>query len=93
MENLLNTENFKTLRTIHLQLGSECNMQCRHCHQTPDKETMCLSAVKISDDTLKFLENFIKYSQRDNFKKEAEEKGFLFKINFYGGEPLLHWNN
>lgn len=92
MSNLLDVNDFKDMRVVHLQLGSECNMRCRHCHQTPDKEIMCLSFIKVSEETLTFLDNFVRYSQKDIFKKEAETKGFLFRINFYGGEPLLHWN-
>lgn len=91
MENLLNTKDFKDVRCISLQLGPECNMQCRHCHQTPDKGVKDFSLRKPSKDVLQFIDNFIQYSQREEFKKRSVSEGFLFTVQFYGGEPLLHW--
>ena len=91
MKNLLNTNDFKNIRSIYLQLGPECNMCCRHCHQTPDKEITCVSR-KVSDNTMCFLNNFIKYSQQEKFIQKAKQGQRMFQIAFYGGEALLHWN-
>ena len=93
MKNLLNTKDFKEITAIYLQLGPECNMQCRHCHQTPDKE-ITVVASKISDATMQFLDNFIAFTQQEKFVKKAENRKEikpLFRISLWGGEPLLHW--
>ena len=34
---LKNTDDFEHIETFHIMFGPQCNMQCRHCSQTPDK--------------------------------------------------------
>ena len=92
METLLSMEDFKKIRTIHIQLGPACNMQCRHCHQTPEKDIKSYSFNNVSEDVLEFLSHYIEFSQRKDFVYEAEKRNILFTVEFYGGEPLLHWN-
>ena len=91
MENLLHQKDFKNIRSLYLQLGPECNMFCRHCHQTPEKHLSCISR-NLSDETKQFLEHFIQYSQREEFLSKAKNEKNLFRIMFYGGEALLHWD-
>ena len=90
MEKLYCSTDFKDLRKVHLLLGPECNMSCRHCHQTPEKEVVFTLSDKISDETLQFLTNYIRYSQEDRFTKNPSNEN-CFTVEFYGGEPLLHW--
>lgn len=91
MENLLNTKDFKGVRNIILSLGPACNMQCKHCHQTPDKELMTVVTKEPSEEVLQLIDNYIQYSQQEEFIKQAESKKVLFTLQFYGGEPLLYW--
>ena len=92
METLLSMKDFKGIRLIHIQLGPACNMQCRHCHQTPEKNVKGYSLNDVSEDTLEFLSHYIEFSQKKEFIDEAEKDGTVFKVEFYGGEPLLHWD-
>lgn len=89
--NLVDTIDFKELRSIELQVGPMCNMRCRHCQQMPDK-SVALHFQYPTDDVMRFFDNFIKFSQQEKFIEKA--KGSLepmFRIMFYGGEALLYW--
>lgn len=62
--------------TLSIALSEQCNLNCSYCNV--DK----LSKKKISPAI--FLENFKKI----RFQQPNEK----IQIDFYGGEPLLHWN-
>ena len=92
MSTILETLDFKQIRTLFLQLGPDCNMSCRHCHQTPDKSLCASFDHTLSSDALTVIEHFIQYSQKPEFVKQADGSRFLFSVSFYGGETLLHWD-
>ena len=89
--NLLETKDFKSISVVYLQFGPECNMQCRHCHQTPEKEISFL-VKKPTDEVMQFLDNYIQFSQGSQFKDKGTDWMPACRVSFWGGEPLLHWN-
>lgn len=60
-------------------LGSACNFQCKYCLQHPLITEEITS--KINPDTIDFL------------KETSQSQKTPLRIQFYGGEPLLYWNN
>ena len=84
---LIDTKDFKNIRTVHLLLGPECDMHCRHCQQMNEKETKILTR-RPTEDVMKFLDNFIEFSMKRQSAAEVWENSY--KIMFYGGEALLH---
>ena len=90
MKNLLNTMDFKNIRSIDLQLSPKCNMHCRHCQQMPDKAVD--ASLEISDEVMIFLDNFVKFSQNPDIYNEGNKNEPACRIMFYGGEALLYWN-
>lgn len=62
--------------TLSIALSEACNLNCTYCNV--DKQS------KTSIDPILFLQTF----------KEVREKNPLetIKVDFYGGEPLLHFN-
>lgn len=91
MVSLKDSVDFKGLRKVHLLLGPECNMRCRHCHQSPEKEVVYPCGDSLSDDVLSFLDRYIAYSQDRDVLEGIPEHDRYFTVEFYGGEPLLHW--
>ena len=84
MIKLFSTEKdyFFDLCAIFLLLGPSCNMSCRHCSQTPIKNTFSLKPnCELSDDVILFIKRWI-----------DARKGLISRIYFWGGEPLLYWN-
>ena len=63
---------------MYLVMGEKCNLDCKYCKQHKNgikKETL-------SDENLSILTEYI--------REQAEREGF-YKIMFYGGEPLIYW--
>lgn len=89
--NLIETTDFKELRSIELQVGPMCNMHCRHCQQMPEK-SVSLHYEEPTGDVLQFFDNFIRFSQQKQFIETARGNiEPMFRIMFYGGEALLYW--
>lgn len=72
------------LGAIYLLLGTQCNMSCRHCVQTPIKNTLCLkpNGNYPTKEVLGFIKNWANLPWR--FSKPR-------RLYFWGGEPLLFW--
>ena len=69
------------LSAVYLLLGPACNMTCRHCSQTPIKNTFCLQPDSVlPEKVIQFLKTWL----------EAKNGSFS-RIYFWGGEPLLYW--
>lgn len=64
---------------IFLMLGSACNMKCKYCFQ----QTMPRIKKEISPKVFTFIQDRI-----NNRPKESK-----YIIHFFGGEPLLYWDN
>lgn len=67
--------------TIFLMLGSDCNLKCRYCLQSPNCPPV-QSRNGINPEVIEFI-----LAAADN---NLENKPLL--IQGYGGEPLLHWD-
>lgn len=88
---ITNEKNFKDIKTVHLQLGPECNMHCRHCQQMPSKSHV-LSIRKPTEEVKKVIGNFILYTQKKGSELHKDSKGDPhYRLFFWGGEALLHW--
>ena len=75
------TEYLHGLSAVFLLLGPACNMTCRHCSQTPIKNTFCLQPdFELPEKVLLFLKKWL-----------SVKNGFFSRIYFWGGEPLLYW--
>ena len=81
-ESLYQITDFNKIQRIYLLLGPACNMQCRHCSQTPVKyDSFAMEAI--NPKVMSLLEHYIASILKDKKSK---------RILFWGGEPLLHWN-
>lgn len=67
------------INTIFIMLGSACNFQCKYCLQHPLITDQISS--NINPDIIEFI------------KELGQNQPNPFRIQFYGGEPLLYWNN
>lgn len=67
------------ITTVWLVLGNRCNCNCRYCSQ----HDLAVSCIRndVNPEIYPFL------------KKIAAENSFKPKIIFYGGEPLLYYEN
>ena len=75
------TEYLHGLSAVFLLLGPACNMTCRHCSQTPIKNTFCLQPdFELPEKVILFLKKWL-----------SVKNGFFSRIYFWGGEPLLYW--
>ena len=75
------TEYLHGLSAVFLLLGPACNMTCRHCSQTPIKNTFCQQPdSELPEKVLLFLKKWL-----------SVKNGFFSRIYFWGGEPLLYW--
>ena len=69
------------LSAVYLLLGPACNMTCRHCSQTPIKNTFCLQPDSVlPEKVIQFLKTWL-----------DAKNGSFSRIYFWGGEPLLYW--
>ena len=85
---LKNTDDFEHIETFHIMFGPQCNMQCRHCSQTPDKGNREINLI-LSDEVKTILDRFIVYSKNRGGGNLAVPGS---RIHLWGGEILLHWN-
>ena len=75
------TEYLHGLSAVFLLLGPACNMTCRHCSQTPIKNTFCQQPdSELPEKVILFLKKWL-----------SVKNGFFSRIYFWGGEPLLYW--
>ena len=58
----------------------ECNLRCWYCYENHEKQS------RMSDETLSAIEKLI------DIKTQSPELKNL-SVSFFGGEPLLGWNN
>jgi Arylsulfatase regulator (Fe-S oxidoreductase) len=65
------------VRTIFLMLGPKCNLSCKYCLQSLDT-----TPVKLNPDIFPFIEKIA----------EANPETPVH-LQFFGGEPLLHWDS
>lgn len=70
----------RVTHTIFIMLGNECNLNCRYCLQHP------LVHNQISHDINPDIYEFIEQVHNEN-------NGRHLRIQFFGGEPLLFFNN
>ena len=75
---------FRSLQKVTLKLGNACNMRCRHCSQSNDKDIVLSGTV--SDGVLAFLDSYVRFAVDRTFS-EGKSRYLIF----YGGEPLLYW--
>lgn len=69
------------LSAVYLLLGPACNMTCRHCSQTPIKNTFAMKpADELPEKVIRFLKTWLDV-----------KNGSFSRIYFWGGEPLLYW--
>lgn len=70
---------------VYLMMGPACNMTCRHCTQTPIKNTLSLSPCggDLSPEVIDFVEKWAALPWRFT----GQQRRFYF----WGGEPLLYW--
>ena len=82
---LKDRKNFKNIDNLYIVMGNQCNMQCRHCTQTPIKD-ISVQKQEIADEVWQVLDNFINFS--------LEDKGRMLPhfIVLWGGEPLVYWH-
>ena len=80
-DNISKFRYFRILKAVYLLLGPACNMSCRHCSQTPIKNTFSL---KPSDELNKNIISFLK-------EWSIVPPIYYKRIYFWGGEPLLYW--
>lgn len=73
------------LTAFYLLLGPACNMTCRHCTQTPIKNTFnCIpESGELSQEVFDFIAKWAALPCR-----RQPYRHFFF----WGGEPLLYWN-
>ena len=70
------------IRTIYLMMGDGCNLACRYCIQGKNQKRTENLPTKINPS----IYNFIRSIAYDNNNSRLN-------LLFYGGEPLLYWNN
>lgn len=67
------------INCVFIMLGSSCNFQCKYCMQHPLIHDQI--TAEINPETIEFL------------KELSENQESPVRLQFYGGEPLLYWNN
>ena len=66
--------------TIFIMLGDKCNFNCKYCMQVNYEREQITN--DINGDIFKFIEEL---SDSNNDRP--------LRLHFYGGEPLLYFNN
>lgn len=74
---MIENEELPKITSIFLIVTRDCNLKCRYCYV--DKEPKSIS-FKTAIDAVEFVAR----NSKDNGQKPS--------INFFGGEPLLKWN-
>ena len=83
---------YKDVKTFHLLLGPECNMHCRHCSQTPMKVCSFLTKEP-TEDVKNVIGKFIQLAKHEAAdSNDSSDYAPLYRLFFWGGEALLHWN-
>lgn len=71
----------RNVNTIFIMLGNECNLNCKYCLQHPLVEHPI--SHEINPDIYDFIEGVCSELNDDN----------TLTLQFFGGEPLLFWDN
>lgn len=71
----------RNINTIFIMLGNECNLNCKYCLQHPLVEHPI--SHEINPDIYDFIEEV---------SNEISD-GNKLRLQFFGGEPLLFWDN
>lgn len=69
----------QTYDTVFVMLGSGCNFQCKYCLQHPIMTDPICSTM--NPDLIEFLESRVINQEKS------------LRVMFFGGEPLLYWEN
>ena len=83
--------NFEGVKKFYLLMGSACNMQCRHCIQTPIKFSESkydLTCSSIDERVISLMENYVRYCVETPLSSKKKP----YFMYFWGGEPLLYWD-
>lgn len=67
----------KSPKTIKILFGDACNFRCKYCRQDEHKKKEHISKERL-DNFISLLKNNLDLNQ-------------LIKVEFWGGEPLLYW--
>ena len=67
------------IQQIYLMLGNECNLQCKYCIQHPIVNDTTPHGV--NQKVINYIENILEHQKSP------------LKVTFYGGEPLIFWND
>jgi radical SAM protein with 4Fe4S-binding SPASM domain len=71
---------------VKLNLGKLCNFKCKYCSQVNSRKNENLDKFKLSDENIyKLIDKLFEYAPRYRFREVSV-------INFWGGEPLLHYD-
>lgn len=86
-------EEYQYPRSAMLNLTDNCNLACRYCFVEQHPHDMPLQVAK---DTIDYLYKNIQYLKEKNLLQDVihpDENGSIrYHINFFGGEPLLRYN-
>ena len=67
------------IQQIYLMLGNECNLQCKYCIQHDIVRD--ITPHGINEDVIDYIHKV----------RKSQSSGL--RLNFYGGEPLIFWND
>lgn len=73
------------VNTIFVMLGQNCNFNCKYCMQHTENGLHVDLPQEINPDIYEFIEHHAEM-------RDKEKDGRLW-IHFYGGEPLLYFDN
>lgn len=79
----LETYYARNLNYLILQVTQSCNLDCSYCIYSDNYYTRSHSSLQMSFDTAKRAIDFV-------FDRSADAR--LFRVGFYGGEPLLRFD-
>lgn len=77
-------DEFKYFTNVCLNLTNRCNLQCKYCFVSQSFNDMTLDKAIKAVDFL--VDNFYQKKEKNLIKENN------IRINFFGGEPLLLWN-
>lgn len=90
-KSLKNIVECEGIRSLILTVNDSCNMRCKYCYfSTKYKYTPNYSTNSMSWDIMK---ESVDYYININRRAMASNPNIKFSIGFYGGEPLLNWEN
>lgn len=72
------------VQTIFIMLGQKCNFNCRYCMQHGEEGLHIDLPQEINPDIYEYIETVA---------KARDEKDQRLGLHFYGGEPLIYFDN